>query len=106
MAKSPIDEVQAALDSRWPVKGQHYVPWWAQGEYAAKHGHSYTTESGVVVKLGKIVGSKRPEDPPKKIESVKLAALCTLYGLPASLYEDAPNVGVATMRVKNAIAKL
>jgi len=106
MAKSPIDEVQAALDSRWPEKGKHYVPWWAQGEYAAKHGHSYTTESGVLVKLGKIVGSKPPPDSPKKIVSLKLATLCQLHGLPTSLYEDAPNAGVATMRVKNAIAKL
>lgn len=106
MAKTDIDAVQAALDSRWPVKGKHYVPWWACGEYAAKHQHSYTTESGVIVKHGKIVGSKEPVEGPKKIVSAKLDALCKIHGLPASLYEDAPNVGVATMRVKNAIAKL
>jgi len=106
MAKTAIEEVQAALDSRWPEKGKHYVPWWAQGAFAATHKHEYTTESGVVVKHGKIVGSKPKPDEPKKIVSVKLATLCSLHGLPASIYEDAPNVGVATMRVKNAIAKL
>ena len=106
MAKIAIDEVQAALDSRWPVDGKHYVPWWAQGEFAAVNKHSYTTESNVVVKHGKIVGSKPKPDEPKKIVSLKLATLCSLHGLPASIYEDAPNVGVATMRVKNAIAKL
>lgn len=106
MAKAAIDAVQAALDSRWPEKGKHYVPWWAQGEYAAKHNHEYTTESGVVVKGGKIVGAKEPVEAPKKIVSVKLATLCSLHGLPVSIYEDSPNLGVATMRVKNAIAKL
>lgn len=102
-----IDEVQAALDSRWPIHGKSYVPWWACGDYAAKMQTSYTTESGVTVKAGKIVGHKRPDDPESyKIKSVKLEALCKAYGLDSAIYEDAPNLGVATMRVKNAIKKL
>ena len=101
------DEVQAALDSRWPTKGKHYVPWWACGDYAAKNQYSYTTESGVTVKGGKIVGHRKPEDPEAhKIKSPKLEALCKAYGLDSAIYEDAPNLGVATMRVKNAIKKL
>ena len=102
-----IEAVQAALDSRWPTKGKHYVPWWACGEYAAKHQHSYTTESGVTVKSGKIASYKRPDDPDAhKIKSPKLEALCKAYGLDSAIYEDAPNLGVATMRVKNAIKKI
>ena len=101
------DEVQAALDSRWPTKGKHYVPWWACGEYAKKMQTSYTTESGVTVKAGKIASYRRPDDPDAhKLKSPKLEALCKAYGLDTALYEDAPNLGVATMRVKNAIKKL
>lgn len=111
-----IREVQAALDVPNPIAGPDYVPWWAQGEYARKNGTSYTTESGITVKDGMITG--RPQIAKERIErkaepkpgvdipDLTLPELCDKYNLSHDLYKTAPNGGVASMRVRNAIRKL
>lgn len=129
----------AALDEHAPRPSgdPDYVPWWAKGEYAKKNGTQYTTESGVVIAAGQVVGtasktdrvlapqpapSSATETPPRpprvprepdaaqrlvaecagKAERV---ALCKRHGLDPAIL-DAPNAGVATMRLLNALRKV
>ena len=109
-------EVQAALDAHGPNSGPDYVPWWAKGDYAKKNGTSYTTESGVTVKDGEITGRpaavkerierKTEVKPGVDIPDLTLPELCDKYGLSHDLYKTAPNGGVATMRVRNAVRRL
>ena len=105
-----------ALASHEPVSGPDYVPWWARGEYAKKMQTSYTTESGVSVVAGEVSGRKavvrekieRKESPNPGIEipNLPLPELCDKFSLSHDLYKTAPNGGVATMRVRNAVRKL
>ena len=116
-----------------------YVPWWAKGEYARINGTEYTTESGVTIQAGKVVGrapkASRPEsvywpqpapesatetprrpaatpsEPDKARELVaecagksERVALCRRHGIDPAIL-DAPNPGVATMRLLNALRK-
>ena len=110
------NEVITALDAHDPISGPDYVPWWARGEYARKMQTSYTTESGVSVVHGEVTGRKKvvKEKIERKIEekstvevpNLSLPELCDKYGLSHDLYKTAPNGGVASMRVRNAIRKL
>jgi len=107
-------EVQAALAAHAPISGPDYVPWWAKGEYARIHRHEYVTESGVSVVAGEIAGKakvvkekiERIVKPEIDIPDLSLPELCDKYNLPHDLYQSAPNGGVATMRVRNAIRRL
>jgi len=107
-------EVQAALAAHAPISGPDYVPWWAKGEYARIHRHEYVTESGVSVVAGEIAGKakvvkekiERIVKPEIDIPDLSLPELCDKYNLPHDLYQTAPNGGVATMRVRNAIRRL
>lgn len=109
-----MTEVQAALDAHAPISGPDYVPWWAKGEYARANRHEYVTESGVSVVAGEIVGKtkvvkekiERNVKPEIDIPDLSLPELCDKYDLPHDLYKSAPNGGVATMRVRNAVRKL
>lgn len=107
-------EVQAALDAHAPISGPDYVPWWAKGAFAKANGHSFITESGVSIVNGEIIGRarvvkekiERPRTPVIDVPDLTLPELCDKYGLPHDLYQSAPNGGVATMRVRNAVRKL
>jgi len=111
-----IHEVVNALSAHEPISGPDYVPWWARGAYAKKHGTTYTTESGVTVHCGDATGRK--SEVKEKIErkasqqsdvdipDLSLPELCDKYGLPHELYTTAPNGGVAAMRVRNAVRKI
>jgi hypothetical protein len=107
-------EVQAALAAHAPISGPDYVPWWAKGEYARVHRHEYVTQSGVSVVAGEVAGKakvvkekiERVVKPEIDIPDLSLPELCDKYDLPHDLYQSAPNGGVATMRVRNAIRKL
>jgi hypothetical protein len=107
-------EVQAALAAHAPISGPDYVPWWAKGEYARVHRHEYVTQSGVSVVAGEVAGKakvvkekiERIVKPEIDIPDLSLPELCDKYDLPHDLYQSAPNGGVATMRVRNAIRKL
>jgi hypothetical protein len=107
-------EVQAALAAHAPISGPDYVPWWAKGEYARIHRHEYVTQSGVSVIAGEIAGKakvvkekiERVVKPEIDIPDLSLPELCDKYNLPHDLYQSAPNGGVATMRVRNAIRRL
>lgn len=108
-------EVQKALDAHAPISGPDYVPWWAKGEYARVHRHEYVTQSGVSVVAGEIVGKakvikekieRKNPVPTIDIPDLSLPELCDKYGLPHDLYQSAPNGGVASMRVRNAVRKL
>ena len=109
-----MPEVQAALDAHAPISGPDYVPWWVKGEYARVHRHEYVTESGVAVLAGEIVGKakvvkekiERNVKPEIDIPDLSLPELCDKFDLPHDLYLSAPNGGVATMRVRNAVRKL
>lgn len=97
----------------------NYVPWWAKPPHGEKMGTSYTTKSGVTVSGGRVTGLPVRVDPPKAekptkvpsvrsepVQSATLAELCDQHGLSHDLYLNAPNKGVATMRVRNAIKKI
>lgn len=107
-------EVQAALTAHAPISGPDYVPWWAKGGYARIHRHEYVTESGVSVIAGEIAGKakvvkekiERIVKPEIDIPDLSLPELCDKYNLSHDLYQSAPNGGVATMRVRNAIRRL
>lgn len=108
-----VAEVQAALDAHAPISGPNYVPWWARGEYARKMHTSYITESGISVVAGKVVGRVREEPvrisaplKPRNAPKESLEELCAKYNLDPNLMLTAPNKGVASMRIRNAIAKL
>lgn len=120
-----------------PAGDPEYVPWWAKGEYARKNGTKYTTESGVVIAAGEVIGraskAERVLTPPPTISSAtetprkpariprepdraqqlvaecngkaEKIALCKKYGLDPTIL-DAPNAGVATMRLLNALRKV
>lgn len=109
-----MSEVQAALDAHAPISGPDYVPWWAKGEYARVHRHEYVTGSGVSIVAGEIAGRtkivkekiERTVKPEIDIPDLSLPELCDKYDLPHDLYQSAPNGGVATMRVRNAVRKI
>jgi len=120
-----------------PAGDPEYVPWWAKGEYAKKNGTKYTTESGVVIAAGEVIGRasstprvhqpqptvssatetpRKPERIPREPDKAQLLvaecnggvekiALCKRYGLDPTIL-DAPNAGVATMRLLNALRKV
>ena len=107
-------EVQVTLAAHAPISGPDYVPWWAKGEYARIHRHEYVTQSGVSVVSGEVAGKakvvkekiERAVKPEINIPDLSLSELCDKYNLPHDLYRSAPNGGVATMRVRNAVRKL
>lgn len=120
-----------------PPGDPDYVPWWAKGEYARKNGTKYTTESGVVIASGEVIGRasivprvltpqptvssatetpRKPARIPREPDAAQrlLAecaggaekiALCKRYGLDPAIL-DAPNAGVATMRLLNALRRV
>lgn len=120
-----------------PAGDPEYVPWWAKGEYAKKNGTKFTTESGVVIASGEVIGrasitprvhqpqptapsaTETPRKPPRVPREPDAAqrlvaecnggaekiALCKRYGLDPAIM-DAPNAGVATMRLLNALRRV
>lgn len=117
------------LDDHFPAPAgdPDYVPWWAKGEYARRNGTSYTTESGVSITNGVMVGkrsekavepapvhqpqpdtAKRAETPrkaapvPSKLDIGRLHSLAESFGLRDDVWKESPNMGVAVMRIKNA----
>jgi len=120
------------LDDHFPAPAgdPNYVPWWAKGEYARHNGTSYTTESGVSIANGVMVGErpekvaeaapvptpsptpmKRSETPRKsttttpQLDTVRLRSMAAGYGLRDDVWKESPNMGVAVMRLKNAARK-
>lgn len=120
------------LDDHFPAPASdpNYVPWWAKGEYARHNGTTYTTESGVSIANGVVVGerlekavetapvptplptpAKRPEAPRKpvvtvpQLDTVRLRSMAAGYGLRDDVWKESPNMGVAVMRLKNAARK-
>ena len=120
------------LDDHFPAPAgdSNYVPWWAKGEYARHNGTTYTTESGVSIANGVMVGErlekavgaapvlvpsptpmKRPETPRKpamaapQLDVVRLRSMAAGYGLRDDIWKESPNMGVAVMRLKNAARK-
>ena len=92
----------------------NYVPWWAKPPHGEKMNTSYTTKSGVTVSGGRVTGRVKASVPAVEPKARKVpsgpseppSVLCDRYGLPHSLYLDAPNKGVGVMRVRNAIKKM
>ena len=118
------------LDDHFPAPAgdPNYVPWWARGEYARRNGTSYTTESGVSIANGTVVGerpkraveavpvptpppvpAKRSEAPRKpvtpQLDVARLRSMAANYGLRDDVWKESPNMGVAVMRLKNAARK-
>ena len=106
------------------------VPYWAKGEFARKHGYSYTTESGYMLRNGELVGritpapraappvrelppvpkARRPLDTVQSLLAIhrtreERLALCTKYGVDPAIFTGAPNPGVAAMRLANALRR-
>lgn len=108
------------LDDHFPAPAgdPNYVPWWARGEYARRNGTTYTTESGVSIVAGAVVGERSPvaqvpapQPPtPKRLEAprepcldaARLRAMATAYGFTDAVWAKSPNMGVAIMRIRNA----
>ena len=97
-----------------PAGDPYYVPWWAKPPHGVKMNTSYTTKSGVTVSGGRVTGRVKTSVPAVEPKATKVpsspseppSVLCDRYGLPHSLYLDAPNKGVGVMRVRNAIKKM
>jgi len=64
--------------------------------------------AGEIVGKAKVVKEKieRNVKPEIDIPDLSLPELCDKFDLPHDLYLSAPNGGVATMRVRNAVRKL
>jgi hypothetical protein len=100
-----------------------YVPWWAKGEYAKKHGTKYVTEEGSVIESGRVVVeghgrrsdrspvSKYPETPesasetPRKASEGYQKAPRTLPPTPAAADDLAAEL-VSTYKTREARVKL
>ena len=138
--KPPYDFAPLYEHNPRPVGDPDEVPWWAKGEYARKHRTKYTTESGVVIEAGEVVGRlpkaskcepvlephptpasatetprKAPRVPREPDTAQRLVAecagrservaLCKRHGIDPAIL-DAPNAGVATMRLLNALRRI
>lgn len=117
------------LDDHFPAPAgdPNYVPWWAKGEYARRNATSYTTESGVSVSNGAVVGKRLEDTPdattvpepqpttakrtgtpkkatsaPSKLDAGRLHSLAKSFGLRDDIWKESPNMGVAVMRIRNA----
>lgn len=123
-----------------PAGDPDYVPWWARGEYARINGTKYTTESGVTIHGGQVVGTSPKASRPAPVPSPRPApenaretprrpaatpsqpdraralvaecagkservALCRRHGIDPGILDNAPNAGVATMRLLNALRR-
>lgn len=115
-----------------PAGDPDYVPYWAKGEYARRGGYSFTTESGYTLREGSVVGRTTPAPRPapapapralppvpraaRALDAVQslLAihrtreerlALCARFGVDPTIFTDAPNPGVAAMRLANALRR-
>lgn len=107
--------VERVLLERQPrsFNDPNYVPWWAKPPHGEKMQTTYTTRSGVTVSSGRVTALTVRVDPPKAEKpkevpsrpSEPLPELCDRWGLPHSLYLNAPNRGIGAMRVWNAIKK-